>query len=184
MLRTFMLATAGIVTGAIVLGTGAALLGTPAACVSRAVLPTAAVGQQLATNWEAFKQQAARGPASLVVTEEQATSGAADWARQTGGVISDVRVYFCPDGQAEAAARITYLGRDLDIVAGGTLDVSGQQAAVRITSVRVGNLPGGVGAAIANAALSATTMPALPMAGITGVQFTDGKATITGGGSR
>lgn len=181
MLKTIALGVIGIGVGAVLAGGAAAFMGTPSACVSRAVLPSAAAGRQLSTNWDAFKQQAARGSATLVVTEEQATSKAADWLKQQDAPLRDVQIYFCPDGRADVSATLTSFGAPVRMVISGGLDVSGGEPRVRIDAVRVGSLPGALGASLANSAISAANVRSLPLQGLKAVQFTDGKVTLTGG---
>lgn len=180
-MRTVMQGIVGITVGAVLAGAGAAFLGAPTPCADRKVAPTPAAAAQLKSNWSAFLQQAARGPATMAVTEDQATSQAADWLQQRGAPLTEVRIYFCSDGHADAAATLTSFGAPVHVVAGGTLDVSGGQPSVRITSVRMGSLPGVIGAAAANSAITAATGGTLPLKGLTDVRFTDGRATLAGG---
>lgn len=158
---------------------GMALLGTPSACVDRTVAPDASA-EPLAARWDAFVQQAATGGAtSFEVTEAQATALASQWAADQTLPISDVRVIFCADGQADVATRITVLGWSMDALARAAIDTSGTQPRARIASVQVGGLPSLFTSSLAGMVLGSAAND-LPLPPGATVKIEDGRAVISG----
>ena len=158
---------------------GLALLGTPSACVDRAVAADAA-SEPLAARWDAFVQQAATGGAtSFEVTEAQATALASQWAAEQTLPISDVRVIFCPDGQADVATRITMFGWSVDALARAAIDTSGTEPRARIASVQVGGVPSMLTSSLAGMVLG-SAMNDLPLPPGATVKIEDGRAVISG----
>jgi len=176
--RLFAILPLLMVAAPMLLG-GMALLGTPSACVDRTVAPDAAA-EPLAARWDAFVQQAATGGAtSFEVTEAQATALAAEWAAEQTLPISDLRVTFCPDGQADVAARITMFGWSVDTLARAAIDTSGAQPRARIADVKVGAVPSLLTSSLAGMVLGSATND-LPLPPGATVRIEDGRAVISG----
>ena len=151
----------GIAALLAIIGGILALTGDPAPCVDRR--STASTGAALNANarWEAFK---AAGPgASVTFTEEEITSQGVAYLQDRGSSISGLQVYFCPDGKAEAKGRVSFLGRDLNVLFRGTLDVSGGQNRLVVDSVKAGNLPSQVGTRIVEQLLDRNNVRDLPL---------------------
>lgn len=182
MLRMLLLAALGLGGTAAVASTALAVTAQPEACVARSVTPRAAAAADLMAGWQTFvASAAATGQATFVVTEEQATAKAAEWAQQRQLPVQDVRVTFCPDGRIEAAATMTGLGAPLHGRLRGTLETSGGSARVQIESLRVGALPEALATSLANSAVQSAQLEAIPLEGLQRVTVADGTLTLMGG---
>jgi hypothetical protein len=185
MIRTILiLVIAGIaaaVGGIIVIGV-MVFTGSPAACVDREVPVSAAASQELRSAWNAFGAQAARGPASITITETQATSRGVDYVEEKDAPVEDLQVYFCPGGYGEASGRISVLGAKAKVIVRGTLDLSGPSPRIQIDSVRAGNLPSFIAKPAVDLILNTGDLRTLDIdEHLTGIQFGDGTANVQGG---
>ena len=158
------LVTSGIGGIAALLAILAAILaftGDPAACVDRRSTATTGAALNAQARWDAFK---AAGPgATVTFTEEEITSQGVAYLRDRDVSIGGLQVYFCPDGKAEAKGSVSFLGRDLNILFRGTLDVSGGRNRLVINSVNAGNLPSAVGTRIVEQLLDRNNARDLPL---------------------
>ncbi len=141
-------AIGGVVAGAGIAGLSllAAILmftGDPAPCTERRSVASNASATAVATRWVAFR--AAAPGATLEITEQEATSQAVSYLGSKDVPIRDLQMFFCADGKAEAKGKVEFLGRDVNVLFRGTLDVSGGQNRIVIDSVKAGNLPSAVG---------------------------------------
>ena len=183
MLKLLVMAALGIGGTAAVASTAVAVTAQPAACVARGsdTLPLAA-SDDLRARWEAFvASTAATGQATLVVTEQQATAKAAEWAARRQLPVENVRITFCPGGRIEASGTLTSLGAPLHGRLRGTLDTSGGSARVRVESLRVGALPETLATSLANSAIESAQLDAVPLDGLRSVTVADGTLTLVGG---
>jgi hypothetical protein len=171
----------GIFVGGVLVGAILIFTGDPAACVNRKAVADPAQAAQLTKNWDAFSAKAAAGSASITITEQQATARGVQWVAEKDAPLSDLQVYFCPDGHAEAKGTASYLGRDVNIVVEGTLDLTAAKPTITVDAVRAGNLPSAVGTRIVNIILNAGDLKTLPLKEhLTSVSFSDGQAVIEG----
>lgn len=183
MLRMIVMAALGIGGTVAVASTAMAVTARPEACVTRtAETRTLAVPDDLRTRWEGFIASAATtGQATPVVTEQQATTAAIEWARRRALPVEDVQVTFCPDGRIEAAATMTSLGAPLHGRLRGTLDTSSGSARVQVESLRVGALPEALATSFANSAVQSAQLDQVPLDGLQSVTVGDGTLTLVGG---
>ncbi len=135
--------------------------GDPKPCVDRKSTPSGAAAQSMQTRWDAFKL--APPGASISLTEEEVTSRAIDYVNERDVPIKDLQVYFCPDGKAEAKGTANYLGRDINILFRGSLDVSGGKNTIVVDSVDAGNLPSVIGKQIVDQLLNRNNVRDLPL---------------------
>jgi hypothetical protein len=185
LIRTILiLIIAGIAAaiGAIIMIGALVFTGSPAACVDRAVPVSAAASQELRAAWRAFGAQAAQGPASISITETQATSRGVEYVEEKDAPVEELQVYFCPGGYAEASGRISVLGAKTKVVVRGTLDLSGSSPRIQIDSVRAGNLPSFIAKPAVDLVLNTGDLRTLDLdEHLTGIQFSDGIAHVQGG---
>ncbi|MGE3857571.1 MAG: hypothetical protein AB7G21_11515 [Dehalococcoidia bacterium] len=156
---------------------GMAALGTPTPCVDR----TAAAADAPALDWVALaKQAAAGGTPTLTVTEAQATA----MARQSlsGGEVpvTDVRVFFCPDGHAEVAGRVTLSGWTFNALLEAGIDSAVAPPMVEVRGVRVGSVPGVLTSWVVGL-MPEGGRSELPLPAGAQVRIEDGRAVLTGG---
>lgn len=92
--------------------------------------------------WLAFNGQLINGlPATLNVTENEATSRADLFLAQANAPIDDLRVCMV-DGGADINGKIdTPLGPDIEVRVKGSADLSGQHPDANIDSIRIGAMP-------------------------------------------
>jgi hypothetical protein len=102
--------------------------------------------------WDEFSEQLDSGQAATVIfTESEATSRAAQWADETGADLGDITICFSSGGFAEvrghvpvpAFRRIPIFGGvfDTDVQAIGRLELGGQEPRIRFTRFDAGDFP-------------------------------------------
>jgi hypothetical protein len=177
-----VIASIAAALGALIVMVALVFTGSPSACVDRAVPVSPAASQQLRAAWRNFGQQTAREPASITITETQATSRGVDYIEEKDAPVEELQVYFCPGGYAEASGKISILGAKTKVVVRGTLDLSGSQPEIQIDSVRAGNLPSVIAKPAVDVVLNTGNLRTLDLKEhLTSIQFTDGAATVQGG---
>lgn len=157
-----------ILVGVIGFGAGMVVLigvliatGDPKACADRRSVVSSDAVASLQLKWDQFK---AAGPGSSVqFTEAEVTSRGVQYLDEKDVPIKDLQVYFCPDGKAEAKGFVTILGRDINILLRGSLDVSGGQNTIVVDSVEAGNLPPFIGTTIVNQVIDRNNVRDLPL---------------------
>lgn len=168
---------------------GAAIVGiillfrdvSPPVCAARSAAPSTAASQQLRAAWRTFGAQAAAGPATITVSEVQATSRGVEFVNEQDAPVKNLQIRFCDGGFAEAAGSVKILGREVDTVVRGTLDLSGPRPRVRLTSVRAGGLPDWAGRPLVNQVLDTGGLRTLPIKEhLTSITYTGTSATIQG----
>jgi hypothetical protein len=165
-----------------VVGAVLAVTGTPEACVDREVpsSPIETIG--LVANWAAFEAQASRGEATIDVTEAQATSIGTQYIEEKDVPVEDLQVFFCPDGTAEAAGKVSALGISANVVVRGTLDLSGAKPQIQIDEIKAGNLPSSASTSLVNFVLERKDFRTLDIEPrLLEIDYADGTATIRGG---
>jgi hypothetical protein len=113
MLGNIILYSTGV--AAIAIGAAAVITVTgnqPQTCVDRIVSGSPGAVTALRARVDKFREQAQSGPASLIISESDATSAAQGAVERFGLPAQGVRVHYCPDGIVEGV---------------GTLDLGGQQ---------------------------------------------------------
>lgn len=169
------IATGGL--GALVILIGALILtGDPSPCVSRTSVPNSGAAVALQQKWDAFKVAAA--PATVQFTEQEVTSRGVAYLDERDVPISNLQVYFCPDGKAEAKGTASLLGRDVNILVRGSLDVGNNE--IVVDSVQAGNLPSLISTPLVNRILDRNNVRSLSL-GVTlaSSTSTDGIHTLT-----
>jgi len=135
--------------------------GDPKPCVDRKSTPSEAAALAAQTQWEAFKL--APPGATLALTEQEVTSRAIAYVNERDVPFKNIQVYFCPNGKAEAKGIANLLGRDINVLFRGSLDVSGGKNTIVVDSVDVGNLPSAVGTQIVDQLLNRNNVRDLPL---------------------
>ncbi len=169
------IATGGL--GALVILIGALILtGDPSPCVSRTSVPSSGAAAALQQKWDAFKVAAA--PATVQFTEQEVTSRGVSYVDERDVPISNLQVYFCPDGKAEAKGTASLLGRDVHILVRGSLDVANNE--IVVDSVQAGNLPSFISTPLVNQILDRNNVRSLSLGvALTSSTSTDGAHTLT-----
>jgi hypothetical protein len=180
------LIAAAVITGAIIgsLLIGAILVftGKPGPCVDRSVPVSSAASARTNEKWDAFKAQAAAGTATVTYTETEITSRGVDYLDEKDVPMSDLQVYFCPQGYAEATGTISGPGRDINVLVRGTLDLSGAKPRIHVMEVQAGNLPGFIATRLVNQVLDRSDVKTLNLSvPLRSLAITDGSATLTSG---
>jgi len=152
---------AGVGVGLGVLAGVLIATGDPKPCVDRKSTPSDAAAQSMQARWDAFKL--APPGATIALTEEEVTSRAISYVSERDVPIKNLQVYFCPDGKAEAKGTASFLGRDINIVFRGHLDVSGGKNTLVVDSVDAGNLPSAVGKQIVDQLLNRNDVRDVPL---------------------
>ncbi len=176
-----VIATAAGILGAVIVAAALIFTGSPSACVDRVVPTSAAASQELKTAWKQFGAQAATGPATIAVSETQATSRGVEYVDDKSAPVDELQVYFCAAGYGEASGKLSVLGIKSKVVVRGTLDLSGAKPQIQIDSVRAGNLPSFVAKPAVDLILNTGNLRTLDLdEHLTSIQFSDGNATVHG----
>jgi len=167
--------------GLVIVGGVMIMTGTPKPCAEREIPISPAASQSMKDKWDAFAAQAAAGTANVTFTEPEVTSRGVEYLKEKDVPLNDLQVYLCPDGYGEATGTINALGRDINVLIRGTLDLSGDETRIDVQKIEAGNLPSGVGTTIVNQVLDRSGVKTLDVdVNITGISFTDGEATLNG----
>jgi hypothetical protein len=169
----------------VALGAFLILTGSPSTCATPgfAAFPSPELAQQLNQRWATFSGESQIEPASIQITDAEATARGRQYLEDENVPIHDFRVVFCADGRGQIAGKVEALGIDADFVATGHLDVSGLQPVVELDSVDVGNLPGFVSDAVLNALLDDDARTLKLDENLVGSEISDGLIVISGGPS-
>jgi hypothetical protein len=176
---TLTVVVVGIVVGSILI-----VSGSPDACADRTIEVSTAAARELDANWDAFEAQAATGPATISISETQATSRAVEYLEEEDVPIEELQVYFCAEGYAEAAGKVDAGPIDAKIVIRGTLDLSGDEPEIDIQEIRAGSLPGFVSDVVIDIILSnddARTLEELDVNLLTIDYTVNGETVLSGG---
>ena len=158
------------------------MTGNPQPCADRRIPVSPAAAQALKQKWDAFAAQAAAAPANVTFNESEVTSRGVQYLDEKGVPLHDLQVYLCPQGYGEATGTINALGRDINVLIRGTLDLSGDQPRIDVQKIEAGNLPSGVATRAVNAVLDRSAVKTLNVdVKITGISFADAEATLKGG---
>lgn len=118
--------------------------GSPGACGGGRGLNTdPALAAAYDERWGAFNDQILRGlPASIAVSEDEATAKSRIFLALTGAPIDDVRICFNEGGGDVNGTLSTPFGGDIAVRLRGTVDMTKATPDAKLTSVRIGALPG------------------------------------------
>ncbi|HEY8171476.1 MAG TPA: hypothetical protein VIH21_00190 [Dehalococcoidia bacterium] len=146
MLRALFLAPALLAILIIAVIGGAVLLtfkGTPGNCGgNRPIENNPGLAFAYDDRWFDFNTTLTSGlPATLAVTESEATSRAQLFLDSASAPIDSVRLCFTDGGADINGTLDTPFGGDIAVRVGGTADLSGQHPKAEITSMRIGGLP-------------------------------------------
>ena len=182
--RLLTFATTGFIFLAITaVAFGAFLMasGTPAPCVDRSVDPPPPPTGQLEANWLAVGEQVASGQTVPVqVNEDEATTLAAGYLDARNVPVSNLRIYFCPDGTAEATGKVGTLGFDSNVLIKGRLDVTGSEPTIEIDEVHAGNFPSFLAKHAVNMLVDQHDARTLPLVEhVRAIEYHDGYAVVT-----
>ena len=116
---------------------------SPGACGSgRPLQADTALSAAYDARWRAFNSQLLSGqPASLTVSDSEATSRARQFLVQTGAPVRDLRLCFVPGGGDVNATLDTPFGADVDVRVKGRVDVSGRHPKTQIDAIEIGGMP-------------------------------------------
>ena len=156
-------------------------VGSPkASCADGAVATSRAAEDSFNSKWTSFDTTLRQGGAATVtLTEEELTSRGAQYLLATNVPAKNLQVHLCPgQGLGQAAMSMELLGRALDVVATGHLQLDTGNARIVVDSVEIGMVPGPVAALAANTILSAANIQ-VP-SGIREVTTTSTAATLKG----
>lgn len=146
MLRLIFMIPALLVLAPLIAVVGSSLLvfnGSPGACGGgRPINAEPQLAFAYDQRWLAFNAQLINGlPATLNVTEGEATSRADLFLAQSNAPIDDLRVCMV-DGGGDINGKIdTPLGFDIEVRVKGSADLSGIHPAASIDSIRIGAMP-------------------------------------------
>ena len=157
------------------------LTGSPQACTDREVSESAQASLDLQNKWDGFKLQASAGAAEVMFTETEVTSRGIEYLNQEGVPLENLQVFFCGQGFADATATFVGGGPGVDLLARGTLDISGDRPKIEIESVQAGNLPGFVPLEGFLAALDDEARTLNLGVNLTGVLFSEEQVKLQGG---
>ena len=169
----------GLVLGVVVIGVVVvgflAIVPTPATCTPDATVPATTDVQ---ARWDAYA--AAPPPATVTITEGEATALVQAQVQRENLAIKDPVVHFCSDGTAQLS--FTYPVGPLSIkgVATGTVKTT-SPVGVSVTSILVGGLPAAVTDPVVGAVKDiADKGSSLGLAGPVGsVQVSQGQVTVS-----
>jgi hypothetical protein len=117
--------------------------GSPGDCGSgRALQADASLADQYQQQWAAFEQQlTAGGPATLTVSDDEATARLRQFLDANDAPVQDARLCFT-DGGADVSGKISSpMGWDVAVRVRGSVDLSGAHPTTHIDSIRIGGMP-------------------------------------------
>lgn len=146
MLRLLLLLPLFLFVAPIVIVGGALLLafkGSPGRCGGgRALGADPSLAQSFRQRWADFEAQLNAGqPATLTVTDDEATARLRQFLGETDAPVSDVRLCFVRGGGDVSARVSSPVGGSVAVRVRGGVDLSGAHPKTRIDSIRVGGLP-------------------------------------------
>jgi hypothetical protein len=120
-----------------------AFKGSPGDCGGgRTVVASSALAQSYEQRWLQFQGQLTSGrPASLTVSESEATSRTQEFLATSGAPVHNVRLCFVPGGADVNGTISPPVGPDIDVRIKGSADLSGRNPRAIIDSIQIGGLP-------------------------------------------
>ncbi len=157
--------------------------GSPSTCAEPgwSVFPDPLLATQLDARWSVFSDQAKAGPATIEVSEAEATARGRRYLDEKDVPVDNLNVYFCGDGKGQLAGKVGALGIGVKFVVTGHLDVSGEKPVVELDSVDLGNMPGFVADAVLHVLLNDQARTLEIDDHLTATEISQGKIVISGG---
>jgi hypothetical protein len=157
--------------------------GSPGTCTDRALdpVPSALLATELDARWAVFSAQSNDGPASIEITEPEATARGRQYLDDEDIPVHDFRIYFCGDGKGQIAGTVGALGLDAKFVVTGHLDIGGDKPIVALDSVHVGNVPGFIADKVLDILIKNDKRTLELDENLSGSQISDGLIVISGG---
>ncbi len=123
-----------------------AIAGSPGTCEDedRPITTSLQLAADFQDKWEGMEASLLAGqPATETFTESEVTSRADLWLSEHDAPIDEIQICF-GDGTASASAKIDipFVPGDIDVLARGTLNLTGTFANVDVDDLKVGGLPG------------------------------------------
>ena len=122
-----------------------AIAGSPGACgdETRPITTSDELASLFQDKWDGLDAALDAGqPASITFTESEVTSRAAAWLSEQDAPIDDVLICFDDDtASASAKIDIPFVPGDVDVLASGTLILTGDVVQVQVEEIEVGGLP-------------------------------------------
>jgi hypothetical protein len=157
--------------------------GKPQACVDRSLQPAPQPDGRVLEDWlNALDRVRAGEEVRLSVSEDQATVIGQDYLDSKDVPVDDLRVYFCPDGTAEATGKVRagILGLKSNVLVKGTLDVDGDQPRLIFDKVYVGEFPDFLARPAFELFVDEDDVRNIPLVdNITAIEYHDGAADVT-----
>lgn len=185
MLGKLILYSAGAAV-VVIVGMGALMFtgDKPAPCVNRPLTASPNGGRLFKNKWNQFRNTAKSQPASLNVSEQEATDLVSYSLERFDIPMDDVQVHFCPDNYVEGIA--TYSGLGQESYARGRVNItvnSDGSVDAEFLEMKFGNLPTGVVDSITNMMMNGYEKILNKDLGVrfTGVTVLDGSALVQGG---
>lgn len=157
--------------------------GSPSTCATSgwSAFPDAALAAQLDARWALFSAESMVAPASIEISDAEATARGRQYVEDEDIPIDDLRILFCGDGKGQIAGKVAAIGIDVDFVVTGHLDVSGARPVVALDSVDVGNMPGFVADKVLDILLNNDKRTLELDENLSGSSISDGQIVISGG---
>lgn len=116
---------------------------SPGECgAGRQVITNSALSQSYEQRWLQFQAQLTSGrPASLTVTDSEATSRTQDFLTTNDAPVHNVRLCFVPGGADVNGTISAPFGPDIDVRLKGNADLGGRHPRANIDSIKIGGLP-------------------------------------------
>ena len=123
-----------------------AITGSPGTCAAedRPITTSLQLAADFEAKWDALEASLIAGqPLSVTFTESEVTSRADLWLAEHDARIDGIQICF-DDGIATASAKIDipFVPGDIDVLARGTLNLTGNFANADVDDLKVGGLPG------------------------------------------
>ncbi len=165
----------GVVIAVVVLAGFLVFTGTPRPCSDRPIPVSPAASAALR------QQPATAGRATVTLTESEVTSRGVQYLAEKDVPLRDLQVHFCSAGYADSTGTVSALGRNVHVLARGTLDLTGQKPGIDVISFRAGNLPGPITRTILDRLLHGTRAGTLDMREHpVSITFAEGQVTLAG----
>ena len=163
-----------------------AVTGSPGSCESAERPITPAQDQAIAFDltWSQLNNALDAGqPSTATFTDTEVTSRARAWVEQTNVDVQDLYVCFTVDGGAASAKiDVPFLPGDVDVLARGTLVLTGEHPVAEIDDIDIGGLPGPMtdfAESFVNNLIE-DQMEKIVLTHDFGLAFEEGQATISG----
>jgi hypothetical protein len=157
--------------------------GSPSTCGTPGwtAYPTPLLATELNARWAVFSAQSQAGPASIQITDAEATARGRQYLDDEDVPVNDFRVLFCGDGKGQLAGTVGALGLDTKFVVTGHLDIGGDKPVVALDSVHVGNVPGFIADKVLDILVKNDKRTLELDENLSGSQISDGLIVISGG---